>query len=112
VTLTVADEYGVTATTTRTVTIVEPTGNRAPTAVFTVPTCVGLVCGMSGASSTDPDVGDALTYLWDFGDATPAGTTASPSHTFPAAGTYTVRLTVSDGWGRTSTLTRSVTVQP
>lgn len=112
ITLTATDEYGATGTTTRTVTITEPTGNRAPTAVLTAPTCVGLVCGMSGASSTDPDVGDALTYLWSFGDGTPASTVAGPSHTFAAAGTYTVTLTVSDGWGRTSSATRTVTVQP
>ena len=32
------------------------------------------------------------------------------SHTFPAAGSYTVPLTVTDGWGKAATTTRQVTV--
>ena len=40
------------------------------------------------------------------------GTTASinPTHTYAAAGTYTITLTVTDNWGRTTTVTRDVTV--
>ncbi|MFC5177990.1 PKD domain-containing protein [Nocardioides taihuensis] len=112
VTLTVKDEYGVTGTTTLPVTITEPAGNVAPTATISTPTCVGLVCGLSGATSTDPNAGDTFTYLWNFGDGTPTSTTASSTHTFPAAGTYVVTLTVTDGWGKASTTTRSVTVAP
>ena len=100
-TLTVRDEYGLTSTVTMSpITIAEPPGNVAPTAVFTTPTCVGLVCNFSGAASTDPDTGDAVTYLWDFGDGGVTSTSSSPSRTFLAAGTYTVTLTVSDGSGR------------
>ncbi len=36
---------------------------------------------------------NGLTYLWDFGDGSPTTTTFSPSHTFTAAGVFTVRLT-------------------
>jgi PKD repeat protein len=32
------------------------------------------------------------------------------SHTFPAAGTYTLTLTVTDGWGKFASTTRTVTV--
>jgi PKD repeat protein len=32
------------------------------------------------------------------------------SHTFAAAGTYIVTLTVTDGWGRPTSVTKSVTV--
>jgi PKD repeat protein len=32
------------------------------------------------------------------------------SHTFPSAGTRTVTLTVTDGWGRAASTTRQVTV--
>ena len=112
-TLTVRDEYGLTSTVTMNpITITEPPGNVAPTAVFTTPTCVGLVCNFSGATSTDPDTGDAVTYLWDFGDGGVTSTSSSPSRTFLAAGTYTVTLTVSDGWLNVATVTRTVTVTP
>jgi len=38
-------------------------------------------------------------YDWNWGDATAHGTTASPSHTYSAGGSYTVILTVTDGAG-------------
>jgi PKD repeat protein len=110
VTLTVKDEYGATGTTTLTVTIVEPTGNAAPTAVISPPTCVGLTCTTSASSSADPNTGDTITYLWNFGDGTATSTTASPSHAYAAAGTYTLTLTVTDGWGKATTVSRPVTV--
>ena len=52
------------------------------------------------ATGTDAD-GDTLTYAWDFGDTTPASTQQNPSHTYAAAGTYTAKVTVSDGKGGT-----------
>jgi PKD repeat protein len=110
VTLTVRDEYGLTGTTTRTVTITEPAGNVAPTPVINPPACSALVCNISGVGSADPNTGDTFTYLWNFGDATPTSTASAVSHTFPAAGTYTVTLTVTDGWGKSASTTRQVTV--
>jgi serine protease len=81
--------------------------NGQPTAAFTSSTS-GLTVSVNGSSSTDPD-GDPLTYAWTFGDgSTATGVTAS--RTYPAAGTYTVGLTVSDGRGGSSTTSRSVTV--
>jgi PKD repeat protein len=110
VTLTVRDEYGLTGTTTRTVTIVEPAGNAAPNPVINPPACTGLVCNISGVGSADPNTGDTFTYLWDFGDGTPTSSSSAMSHTFPAAGTYTVTLTVTDGWGKANSTTRQVPV--
>jgi PKD repeat protein len=110
VTLTVRDEYGLTGTTTRTVTIAEPAGNVAPTPVINPPSCAGLVCNISGVGSGDPNTGDTFTYLWNFGDGTATSTASAVSHTFPAAGTYTLTLTVTDGWGKSATTTRQVTV--
>jgi len=110
VTLTVKDEYGVSATTTLPVTISEPAGNVAPTAVISPPNCGGLVCNFSGLTSTDPNVGDVVTYSWDFGDATLASTASGPSHTFLTAGSYLVTLTAKDGWGKSTTATVTVTV--
>ena len=111
VTLVATDEYGVpSAPVTGTVTIATPPGNVAPTAVISPPSCVGLVCNFSGQATVDSNVGDAVTYLWNFGDATPTSTLPAPAHTFPAAGTYTVTLTATDGWGAAQTVTQAVTV--
>jgi PKD repeat protein len=110
VTLTARDEWGYTGTATKTVTIAEPAGNAPPNAVISEPSCAGLVCNFSSASSTDPNPGDTITRLWNWGDGTATSTATSTSHTFPAAGTYTVTLTVTDGWGRSATTTRQQTV--
>jgi PKD repeat protein len=110
VVLTVRDEYGVTATLTKPVTIVEPPGNVAPTPVINTPSCSLLVCNLSGVGTVDSNAGDTFSYLWNFGDGTPTSTSSAMSHTFPAAGTYTVTLTATDGWGKAATVTRQVTV--
>jgi PKD repeat protein len=110
VTLTARDEYGLTATATLPVTITEPAGNVAPTAVINPPSCLLLVCNFSSLGSADPNVGDTITRLWDFGDGGATSTATSLSRTFPADGTYPVTLTVTDGWGRATVATLSVTV--
>ncbi len=111
-TLTVTDEYGLVSTTTLpAVTIAEPPDNVAPTAVITTPTCVGLTCSFSGATSSDPNTGDTISYAWSFGDGG-SSTSSAPSRTYAAEGSYTVTLTVTDGWGRAATTSRTVTVSP
>ena len=87
--------------------------NDAPTAAFDVPTCPALACIFSGAASTDGD-GTISSYSWNFGDPTSGAantaTTLAADHTFSAAGTYTVTLTVTDNDGATGTVSKSVTV--
>lgn len=82
-------------------------GNVAPTANFTyVATNLSVVFT---DASTDPNTGDTLTYLWDFGDNTNS-TTQSPIHEYAAAGTYNVTLTVTDMYGLTDEYTEEITV--
>ena len=54
----------------------------------------GTPVSFNGSASTDPG-NEALTYAWSFGDNA-SGTGATPSHTYAAAGTYTVTLTVTN----------------
>ncbi|WP_113699336.1 S8 family serine peptidase [Nonomuraea lactucae] len=82
-------------------------GNRPPTAAFTS-SCNQLACSFNGSGSSDPD-GTIASHAWDFGDGS-SGTGASPTHTYAAAGTYTVKLTVTDNQGATGSVTKQVTV--
>ncbi|HEV8359593.1 MAG TPA: PKD domain-containing protein, partial [Candidatus Thermoplasmatota archaeon] len=77
-----------TATALRSVTV-----NRPPVANLTT-TIEGMEARADGRRSSDPD-GDALRYLWDFGDgATAEG--AEVAHVYTEAGVYPIRLTVWD----------------
>ncbi|MBD3259924.1 PKD domain-containing protein [Candidatus Woesearchaeota archaeon] len=61
------------------------------------------------AIGTDPDEGDFLTYMYDFGD----GGTAieqNPVHTFMDEGVFTVRVTVTDGNGASTSDTRQIII--
>ncbi|MEZ4702814.1 MAG: PKD domain-containing protein [Rhodothermales bacterium] len=83
------------------------TGNNAPVASFTH-SATDLALSVDGSASSDSD-GTIVSYAWTFGDgATGSGATAS--HTYAAAGTYTVALTVTDDEGATGTASQSVTV--
>jgi len=107
--LTATDVWGKAGTAERTVTITEPAGNNAPTAVIAATSACSAVttCAMSGTGSSDPDTatGDGIrNYVWNWGDGTPdtTATSVSTSHVYQFAGTYTVTLTVYDKWGRAS----------
>ncbi len=61
-----------------------------------------------GSASSDAD-GDTLTFAWEFGD----GSTASgmtPTYIYPAAGTYEVRLIVSDADSNSEPSVTSATI--
>jgi len=63
-----------------------------------------------GSTSSDIDF-DTLSYTWDFGDGS-TGTGKITTHKYSKGGIYTATLTVSDGNGGTSVLTKSVVVYP
>jgi len=62
------------------------------------------------AKASDAD-GDELTFFWDFGDGT-QGPGEAPAHAYAKAGTYSVKLLVSDGNGDVTTASTTVTVSP
>jgi PKD repeat protein len=107
-TLTVTDSLGQksSASTSVTVNDVAPTANAAGPYSGSP----GLAISFNG-SATDPGANDAsgFTYAWDFGDGT-TGTGSSPSHTYAAAGTFTVKLVVKESSGLSSTATTTATI--
>ena len=96
VTFTGRDDQGAAAVP-RDLTIVVDNVNRGPTAVPGGPYTgvVNVAVTFNGTGSADPD-GNALSYLWDFGDLT-TGSGITPAHSYAAGGTFTVVLTVGDG---------------
>lgn len=60
-------------------------------------------------TNTSKDDGDVVSSSWNFGDGS-TSTISSPSHTYAAAGTYQVSLTVTDDQGATASTTKTVTV--
>ncbi len=76
-----------------------------PVAAFDVAQS-GLTVNFTDRSTDD---GAVVGYNWNFGDGTSA-TTASPSHTYAANGTYTVKLTVSDNDTMAGTISKAITV--
>jgi subtilisin family serine protease len=107
ITLTVTDGGGLTNSTTQTIEIVTTPTNQAPVAQFTA-SCIDLGCSFDSGGSSD-DVG-ITSRSWSFGDGASAGNVVTTGHTYAAAGTYTVTLTVMDGAGLSNSTTRSVTV--
>jgi PKD repeat protein len=101
VTLTVTDDGGLTDTATATANIV-----AAPQDPIADPNgpyngFEGVALTLDGSASFDPDGGNITAYDWDFGDGN-TGVGVSPTHSYVAAGTYTVTLTVVDDEGAQS----------
>jgi glucose/arabinose dehydrogenase/PKD repeat protein len=83
------------------------TANRAPRAAIAATPSSGpvpLTVSFNASGSSDPDTGDTLTYVWDFGDGSAPRTTAGPqtTYTYATANTYTASLRVRDQAGAVS----------
>ncbi|MFL5402590.1 MAG: PKD domain-containing protein [Gemmatimonadales bacterium] len=112
VTLTVTDNAGDKNAKTLGVVVTAATPvNVPPVASFTVPTCAATAACTFTSTSTDAD-GTVVSAHWDFGDQTSMDG-LSVDHTYSAAGTFNVTLTVTDDKGAASTpVTQAVTVNP
>jgi len=102
ITLVVTDNSGMTATDTRSVTVIAL--NVLPTAAISA-TCVGLSCTFTCAS-IDAD-GAITSRRWRFPDGT-TGSSSTEAHKFQATGTYSVILDVTDD--RDGTASTQITV--
>ena len=111
VTLTIADQFGRTVSTTRTVIVSQGT---APTASFTFSPSdprINQPVNFNASASQAAAGRTIVTYRWDFGDGTQLDTSsATISHTYTLPRTYRVTLTVIDDTGRTGTASQTVAV--
>jgi PKD repeat protein len=106
VTVTVRDTAGLSSTATAQVTVTD----AAPSARLDVQVS-GLSVTADASTSTDVDATPIASYRFDFGDGSPLvgpQTGATATHTYGAAGHYTVAVTVTDTAGLSSTAKRQV----
>ena len=80
--------------------------NRPPVAVINGPYNGNARKSITFLSvgSNDPDIGDSITYNWNFGDGK-TSTDKNPTHKYSSVGNYTVTLTVVDQSGETDAIT-------
>jgi len=108
VTLTAADDKGVTGTKTRTIVV-----NRAPEGDFDwaphAPDVDEDVAFTTDFSDADDPQDVPFTYAWDFGDRT-SSSEANPTHAFTEMTTYDVSVTVTDSRGGKIIVEQEVTV--
>ncbi|GEM_PF-2632332 len=109
VTLTVTDNQGDTAQTSKLVTVgnLPPTADLSSSASFAV---VGTSIDFDATGSSDSD-GTITQYDWDFGDGTMLNNGgATPSHSYSREGVFNVRVTVTDNDGAIDTDTVTVEI--
>jgi PKD repeat protein len=110
--LRVTDNRGGTNETTRTLAVT----NRLPSASFTVAPGspgAGTIVTFDGSASSDPD-GSIVSYMWDLdGNGSlevDTGTQPTATKSYPATGSVTARLRVTDNDGGITDTTRTFTV--
>jgi len=72
---------------------------------------VGAAITVNGSGSNNP-IGTIVGYTWSWGDGTKTAqlTTSAASHTYSAAGTYQITLTVTDNAAATASATTTATI--
>lgn len=94
-------------------TLISVTVHPNPTAAFAAPAvCQGAITQFTDQSTIIGAGNNITTWTWTYGDGTPNGNTQNPTHTYAAAGTYSVTLTVRTNNGCTGTVQQNVVVHP
>ena len=62
--------------------------------------------------STSNDATATLNYAWDFGDGSAISTAINPQYVYALAGTYSVKLVVTDNYGNKDSVTQTVLICP
>jgi hypothetical protein len=86
--------------------VITDNGSSGPVQTATV----GQAVTLSGAGSST-QLGSIVSYLWTLGDGGSA-VTQGVTHVFAAAGSYIVKLQVTDSYGQSSTTSMTIVVQP
>jgi len=109
VTLSVTDDRGQTGTANATVTVegVGPTASFVFSPIDPVP---GSTVFFDATASVAGNGRSIANYNWSFGDGESSNKGPKTSHAFPTAGTYTVRLRVTNNLGETDVVTQEVPV--
>lgn len=111
-TLTVTNDRGVKASTTK---ALSAGAGATPTASFIyspTPVVAGATVHFDGAASKGGVGHQVVNYLWNFGDGQlgDTGNSRYADHTFASTGVYTVQLTVTDETGLIGSTSQTVTV--
>ncbi len=88
------------------------TGQPGPDPVITVTSArprLGQPVSFNDAASTD-NAGSIAIAVWNFGDQSAEAVGSAVDHTFAAAGTYWVTLTVRDSTGQWASISKAITV--
>ena len=110
--VTVSDDKGNSASDSVEITVESQPSNKPPTvSLSATPTSGEASLNVEfTANGNDPD-GDTLTYSWDFGDGNKTGSKSKETHIYNNAGTFTAKVTVSDGKGGSATDSTEITVK-
>jgi PKD repeat protein len=111
VTLTVTNDYGLSASITQAITV---QAGQLPTADFdfspTTPV-VGELVQFDASRSRAAPGRTIVSYSWNWGDGEFGSRGPTEDHDYAKANTYTVRLTVTDDIGQTGTTTKTVPIR-
>lgn len=109
ITLTVTDDEGDSTTASHAVSVDD--NKEPPVAVIGAPASAapGAQLSIEGNGSFDPDGGDLVSYLWDFGDGS-SSSEVSPTKAYSAEGTFDISLTVTDDEGDSVTKVQTIRI--